>query len=231
MADTVRTLTRREKVEEREKAILESARRIFLRQGFEKCRMSDIAKAAGMGEGTLYIYYKTKLDLMQALVDEFWIEYTADAKVAVGGNEETFEALSRLARFHVERIIERTEFIELTQAIGAQEGLAERRRENMRKFTSIFDAIYLSGVDRGDLRKIDDLWVARDIFFGSLDYAARTAMLRDRRDCPEIIENMEALFRSYFGPRRPSETRTPNHFEALINRLEGAVEKIEDAIK
>jgi AcrR family transcriptional regulator len=48
--------------------ILEGARRLFLAEGFDAASMGDIAKAAGVSKGTLYVYFESKEELFAELV-------------------------------------------------------------------------------------------------------------------------------------------------------------------
>lgn len=48
--------------------ILDGARRVFLDRGFDAASMMDIAKAAGVSKGTLYVYFKDKDDLFDGMV-------------------------------------------------------------------------------------------------------------------------------------------------------------------
>src|SRR6266702_7346508 len=48
--------------------IIEGARAAFLEQGFDAASMNDIAKAAGVSKGTLYVYFKHKEELFGAIV-------------------------------------------------------------------------------------------------------------------------------------------------------------------
>lgn len=57
-------------MEEKEKLILESARRFFFRYGFKKTSMDEIAEDAGVGKGTLYNYFKNKVDLFVRLAEQ-----------------------------------------------------------------------------------------------------------------------------------------------------------------
>src|SRR5215470_3506409 len=50
--------------------ILEGARRVFLGQGFDAASMGEIARAAGVSKGTLYVYFKNKEDLFESIVHE-----------------------------------------------------------------------------------------------------------------------------------------------------------------
>src|SRR5215467_14104370 len=50
--------------------IIEGARRMFLAQGFDAASMGSIAREAGVSKGTLYVYFKSKEDLFEAIVEE-----------------------------------------------------------------------------------------------------------------------------------------------------------------
>ena len=47
--------------------ILEGARAVFLAQGFDAASMGEIARAAGVSKGTLYVYFENKEQLFQAI--------------------------------------------------------------------------------------------------------------------------------------------------------------------
>ena len=50
--------------------IIDGARAIFLAQGFDAASMNDIARAAGVSKGTLYVYFKHKEELFEAIVQQ-----------------------------------------------------------------------------------------------------------------------------------------------------------------
>jgi AcrR family transcriptional regulator len=50
--------------------IIDGARRMFLAQGFDAASMGSIAREAGVSKGTLYVYFKSKEELFEAIVEE-----------------------------------------------------------------------------------------------------------------------------------------------------------------
>jgi AcrR family transcriptional regulator len=50
--------------------IIDGARRLFLAQGFDAASMNAIAHEAGVSKGTLYVYFKSKEELFEAIVEE-----------------------------------------------------------------------------------------------------------------------------------------------------------------
>jgi AcrR family transcriptional regulator len=53
--------------------ILRAARQVFWERGYEKARMEDIARLAGVAKGTVYLYFSSKLAILEALVDSYYV--------------------------------------------------------------------------------------------------------------------------------------------------------------
>ena len=67
-----RQATRAKAVPDRRRAILDAAVRVFARQGFHACRVSDIADEAGVAYGLLYHYFPSKEEVLNTLFLERW---------------------------------------------------------------------------------------------------------------------------------------------------------------
>ena len=59
--------------------ILEGARKVFLDLGFDGASMGEIARAAGVSKGTLYVYFADKSRLFEAIVEEEKLEQSKTA--------------------------------------------------------------------------------------------------------------------------------------------------------
>jgi AcrR family transcriptional regulator len=121
--------------------IIEGARAMFLSQGFDAASMNDIARAAGVSKGTLYVYFKHKEQLFEAIVQE---ECNAQAEgiFDLDPDDHDVEAvLTRLGLAYV-RFLCRPE---KASAIRTVIAIAERMPELGRRF-------YESGPARGIAR-------------------------------------------------------------------------------
>jgi AcrR family transcriptional regulator len=100
--------------------IVEGARAMFLAQGFDAASMNDIARAAGVSKGTLYVYFQNKEQLFQAIVE---LECTAHAEGVFDLDPDDHDveaALTRLGNAFAERLCrpERASVLRTVMAIA-----------------------------------------------------------------------------------------------------------------
>ena len=207
--------TRRQKVEEKERAILSAARRIFEEKGYEGARVADVAAAIGVAEGTIYTYFPTKDALVRAMLETFWEGITAEAKAATEGRGDTFGRLEALAESHLALCIRNWPFLELTLRLNPERSQDAKTRSLMRGYVAVFDEIFAAGQDRGELSEDAELWVARDQFYGALEYSGRTLMLRGDTDPTPVIRALSGSFRASYGAAERSV-----NLEDRLSRLE-----------
>lgn len=81
------------------KAILESARRLFSRRGFERTSLSDIAKYAGVTRGAIYWHFEDKGELLCALCEEINKDKRLSANLADASKPEEKDPLDCLRRW------------------------------------------------------------------------------------------------------------------------------------
>ncbi len=58
------------RIRRKEKTIIKTAAKIFAKKGFHRTKVSDIVRTAGIARGTFYLYYKSKSELFEKLLDE-----------------------------------------------------------------------------------------------------------------------------------------------------------------
>ena len=59
---------------EKKKAILDAAIQVFAEYGYHNAKMAKIAEVAGVGAGSLYLYYKNKANILSQIFDNLWQE-------------------------------------------------------------------------------------------------------------------------------------------------------------
>src|ERR1700753_2052494 len=110
--------------------IVSGARAVFLSQGFDAASMNDIARAAGVSKGTLYVYFKDKEQLFEAIVEQE-CETQAEGIFDFDAEDHDVEAgLTRLGFAYI-RFLCRPE---KASAIRVVIAIAERMPELGRRF-------------------------------------------------------------------------------------------------
>jgi len=164
-------------------AIIRAAIRVFAHNGYFNSKVADIAREAGVADGTVYLYFKSKEEILHSIFDRSVDEAIADARKQLDAISDPREKLRQIARLHLERLgadrdlavvfqVElrgSTKFMEEFSAAGFAEYLALIR--------SAFEEGQRAGVFRADL----NAKIVAKILFGALDEMATNWILSPRR--------------------------------------------------
>ena len=225
----LKSSTRREKVEQREAAIIDAARRIFTDRGFAKTTMAEIARQSGVADGTVYLYFKNKEDLARAVVSDFYQRLTASAQSGVDELSAAAEQLRFLATHHLERIMKERRILELLPLINNDMdsyGGSELFDLN-KNYVVIFDRIAKTGQAAGEVKANITPWILRDIFFGSMDYGFKTMMIKNRHEDIKIF--VDDLLGLILVDKEKSKSEG-GEMSGLTSRLEVATQRLESMI-
>src|SRR5713101_4300571 len=91
---------------EKPQQIVDAAVRVLARQGYFISRVSDIAREAGIAAGTIYLYFKTKEDILITVFREKMAEFVSAVWGAIAQEPDAVAKLRRLVHMHFE-ILER----------------------------------------------------------------------------------------------------------------------------
>ena len=94
----------RSTVSDKREAILRAATNVFARKGFFNSKVSDIAAAAGIADGTVYLYFKSKDEILHSIFDRAMADFIADGKRELETIEDPVSKLRRIAELHLERL-------------------------------------------------------------------------------------------------------------------------------
>ena len=164
-------------------AILRAAIDIFAERGYFNAQVADVARAAGVAAGTVYLYFKSKDDLLISIFERSMRDGLSRGREAVADLADPPERLRRLARGHLARL-------------GSDRNLAivfqvELRQSTkfMERFSSTLLRDYLGlireaiadgqrqGIFRADIKPTS----AAKMLFGALDEMATNWILSKRR--------------------------------------------------
>src|SRR3970040_1527253 len=80
--------------------IIEAAVRVFARKGYYNSRVSDIAREAGIAAGTIYLYFKTKDDILVTLFRDKMAEFVGAFRKAISDAPDAASQERRLVWLH-----------------------------------------------------------------------------------------------------------------------------------
>src|SRR2546430_12730083 len=83
--------------------ILRAATRVFARNGYFNSKVADIARAADVADGTVYLYFKSKEEILHSIFDQNMAEAIASGRKLIKALSDPREKLRRIAKLHLER--------------------------------------------------------------------------------------------------------------------------------
>jgi AcrR family transcriptional regulator len=145
--------------EERKDQIIQAATEVFTRQGFHDARMDDIVKETGLSKGALYWYFKSKEELIIAILDRlFGVEFQRMESLC----DENLPVRRCLSKFLDVFIADLHKMQHATPIIYEFYALAFRNKtvrkvmqRYLRTFVTIIEPIIQRGMDRGEFRPGD----------------------------------------------------------------------------
>lgn len=184
---------------DKREAILRSAIKVFAEKGYFNSKVADIAGDAGIADGTVYLYFRSKDEILHSIFDRAMAEFIAEGRRELASVAEPLERIRKIARLHLEKL-------------GADRDLAivfqvELRGSTkfMEEFSASGFAEYLdiirqtiedgqrSGVFRTDVKPI----VAAKILYGALDEMV-TNWILSKRSYP-LAPMADEVLKVFFG--------------------------------
>lgn len=152
-------------------AILEAAVKTFARFGFHGTRVADIAREAGVADGTVYIYFQNKEDILTSLFQELMDRFVSDLKAELERYNGTKCKLETLIDYHFRVLNNRPEQAMVTQIELRQIDQEINRGISLplRSYFRLIEEVIKEGQDAGLYRRDIDIRTARKVVFGAID--------------------------------------------------------------
>ena len=163
--------------------ILDAATRVFAERGFFGAQVADIAKRAGIAAGTVYLYFRSKDDLLLSVFERTMQDAIREGRAALEGIDHPADRLRRIARLHLDRLGRDRNLavvfqVELRQSTKF---MARLSTTQLRDYLGLIRDTIAEGQTRGVFRLHVPATLGAKIFFGALDEMATNWILADRR--------------------------------------------------
>lgn len=155
--------------------ILQAAIKVFAGKGFFHARISDIAKEARVADGTIYLYFESKYDILLSIFEEEVGKLIDDVKSRIDQETNPQHMLEIFASHHLSMMNRKTSLAEVIQIELRQtdQKMKEYRNTRFSEYVNLVSAIIKQGQAEGIFRKDVKPGIAKRAFFGSLDEVSR----------------------------------------------------------
>ena len=183
---------------EKHHRIIEAATKVFAKNGFYQSKIAQIAKEAGVADGTIYIYFENKDDILISLFEEQMKAVLDNMTLQLTKIDDPAEKLEIFASTHLDLIEKNKDMAEIIQVELRQSGkfMKEYKNERFLEYLDIIGDIISDGQKRGLFRKDVIPGVAKRAFFGALDEVSRFWVLSSRKqyDIRTVAKQISAFF-------------------------------------
>lgn len=158
-------------VTDKREAILRAAIKTFAGKGFFNSKVADIAKEAGVADGTVYLYFKNKDDILHSVFDRAMEEFIAEGKKELAEIDDPQDKLRRIAELHLERLGADRDMAVVFQVElrGSTKFMQEFSAAGFSEYLHIIQQIITEGQKKGIFRKDLKPIVCAKILYGALD--------------------------------------------------------------
>ncbi len=186
---------RPEKRRERRMRIVQAARDVFLRYGYRKTALEDVAQAAYLGKATLYHYFEGKDDLFGAVIEEIYDEYISRQRK---GMEKEPSAAGKLRRYAQQLLDDHEVMVGSVHDSGrADAEFPARVHGHLRRLRQgeleLIEEVLTGGVETGEFRPMNTRRVSL-LFLGSLRSMVIDATNQSTPDENIVSDFMKILF-------------------------------------
>jgi TetR/AcrR family fatty acid metabolism transcriptional regulator len=190
-------MTEKASKEDKSLRILDAAIRIFARKGFYNSTIADVAKVAEVAEGTIYLYFKNKDDLLISIFEHSMDLFIAEAQKELEGVTDPKEKLQRFIALHLKLVQKNPELAQVLQIELRQSSkfMKEYEAGKLIDYLNVVRGILEDGQAQGVFRKGLEPRILRRAIFGCIDELALEWLLMTKKkysleSCAEQVSDM-----------------------------------------
>lgn len=191
------TKTQRAPNNQKYETILRAATKVFARHGFFNSTVADIAQVAGVADGTVYLYFKNKDDILVSIFNHSMDDVLAAIRREIANIQDPISKLRRVAAMHLERLGSDRDLavvfqVELRHSTKFMEQFSATK---VAEYLELIRRLIEEGQKKGAVRRDIDSMIASKVLFGALDEMATNWMLSSKKHpLPAAAEPIFEIF-------------------------------------
>ncbi len=191
---------KRDKSSDKYHRIIQAATKVFAKKGFFHAKISDIAKEARVADGTIYLYFENKDDILISLFEAQMKAVLENMVTQISMEDDPVRKLRRFALAHLQLIEQNKSMAEIIQVELRQSSkfMKEYKNEGFVQYLELIADIIREGQRKGAFKREIIPGVAKRAFFGALDEMSTFRVLSRRRgyDIKTAAEQISDIFLS-----------------------------------
>ncbi len=163
----------------RHRAILRAAIEVFAKKGYHGCRISDVAREAGVAYGLVYHYFKDKEELLRSVFELAWGGFVARIRDVAESElplEEKVRGIAAVA-FEAYRVDPRGVKVIILEIARSPALDPESRQSAFRDAIGMCERMFVQARDRGELKADADPLLCAALLFGAIEMALTSFVL------------------------------------------------------
>ncbi len=185
------------------KQIVDAAVIAIAENGYHQAQVSKIAKEAGVADGTIYLYFKNKEDILVSVFREKMSIFTQNLETIIEKETTASVRLLKMIENHFRVLHEDRHLAIVTQLELRQSGKQLRLRINevLREYLNLLDGILKEGIERKELDESLDIRLSRQMVFGTIDETITSWVMNEQKyDLIELSPKVHRLIMKALQP-------------------------------
>lgn len=163
--------------------IIDAAVVVIAENGYHQAQVSKIAKQAGVADGTIYLYFKGKEDILIQVFKEKMSVFVENLKDILQEDGTATDKLYKMVENHF-RVLYSDKLLAIVTQLELRQSNKELRykiNEVLKEYLSLLDEILIKGMKNGEFDEGMDLRLARQMVFGTIDETITTWVMNDQK--------------------------------------------------
>jgi TetR/AcrR family fatty acid metabolism transcriptional regulator len=184
--------------DDKRKRILKAAVKVFAQKGFYNSKVSEIAKYAGVADGTIYLYFKNKDEILISIFEEEMGNFIGSVNHELGAESNAIEKIKRFIHAHLRFVKKNPKLAQVLQLELRQSNkfIKEYTGSKLKEYLNLIGDLIEEGQNQGVIRRDIHAGLAKRILFGALDEIATHWVLlkNDKYDLEQSANQVSDIF-------------------------------------
>ncbi|HEY8342948.1 MAG TPA: TetR/AcrR family transcriptional regulator [Calditerricola sp.] len=188
-------------------AIIDAAVRVIAKYGYHNAQVAKIAREANVADGTIYLYFRNKDDVLISVFREKMGEFIHATRARLEQVPTAEGKLRELIHMHLSQLAQNWDMAVVTQIELRQSNPVVRTeiRETLKQYYRLIEDVVRQGMAEGVFRRDVDVRTIRMMIFGTLDETATSWVMKQGKF--DLLAQVDPIHRLLISALRKSEQR------------------------